>query len=454
MNLTFPNQYDFFPRFFRLAIINVLSNIILPLSGLIGVAFLGHLDQLDYLAGVALYGTLFSYIYTVFSFLRMATTGPTAQAVGRDDPEEMVLVGLRNGLIALAISLIVLALQYPLQLLWYNITSASLEVKASGIAYFNTRIWGAPAVLLNSVLVGWFLGREMSSKVLLLSFVGNTANILLDYLLIVHWDRRSAGAGIAQAASQYLMLFLSLMLVGQGIQWQAVKESIKKLGNISAFQATFTLNSNFFIRALATVSTFAVFTNLSSTMGTVVLIENSLFLRMAILSFFIVEGIGYATQTLAGNFSSQDDQKRLLPLVQIALVTSLLMGLGIAVISVLFPQTIFGLLTNSDAVTQQIQSYVPWLFLLLGFNSISQILDGYFAGLGKGKYLRNAAIAGALIGFLPLAGGAWYWQNNHLLLLALSLFMVVKATYLMGVAMLENFESKLPVLPEKVVAKE
>jgi MATE family multidrug resistance protein len=176
MNITLPLQYDFLPRFLRLAFINVTSSITEPLAGIISLAFLGHLTSIDHLAGVTLSTTLFNYTYCIVYFLRMGTTEVTAQAVGRDDTEEMLLVVLRNGLIALGIGGLLLLLQYPLQQFWFGIMSATPFVKASGIDYFNARIWGAPAVVVNFVLIGWFLGREMSGVVLLMTLVGNNTS--------------------------------------------------------------------------------------------------------------------------------------------------------------------------------------------------------------------------------------------------------------------------------------
>ena len=271
MNLTHPNQYDFLPRFYRLAIINILSNIVVPLAGLLSVAFLGHLTEIRHLAGVALASILFDYIYNGLGFLRLATTAMTAIAVGGDDREALLLVGLRNGLIALGLGILILSLHYPLQELGFALLSAAPEVKASGIAYFNVRIWGVPAVLLNFVLIGWFLGQEMSGFVLLLTVVGTIVNITLDYLLIIHWDWASTGAGLSMAVSRYLMLLVGLILVSLQISWKEVVPVARKLWDLPAFQTTFTLNGNLFVRALATASTWAIFTNLSAAMGTTVL---------------------------------------------------------------------------------------------------------------------------------------------------------------------------------------
>ena len=186
MNITLPSQYDFLSRFFRLAFINVLSNITEPLAGTISLAFLGHLTSIHHLAGVTLSTTLFSFTYFIVNFLRMGTTGVTAQAVGRDDREQMLLVGLRNGLIALGIGGLLLLLQYQEQQLWFGLMSATPEVKASGIDYFNARIWGAPAVVVNFVLIGWFLGREMI-RFLNIQLFGNPYSFRKKYLALHFW---------------------------------------------------------------------------------------------------------------------------------------------------------------------------------------------------------------------------------------------------------------------------
>lgn len=143
MNLTLRNRYNFIPNFYRLVVINILSSIVVPLAGLMSTAFLGHLPEIDHLAGVALAAVLFNYIYFSFGVLRIGTIGITAQAVGSDDRETMLLIGLRNSLIAFGLAVLILILQEPIRELWFALANATLLVKASGITYFNSRIWGA-----------------------------------------------------------------------------------------------------------------------------------------------------------------------------------------------------------------------------------------------------------------------------------------------------------------------
>ncbi|MEM9162699.1 MAG: MATE family efflux transporter, partial [Cyanobacteria bacterium P01_F01_bin.4] len=152
------SSQNWLPSYGRLAIANILSNLMVPLAGIVDTAFLGHLADIRHLAGVALATVIFNFIYWSFGFLRMGTTGLTAQAVGRQDRTEIWLIGLRGGLLALGFGLVLILLQVPLRELGFALLQADADVLASGREFYNARIWGAPAVLLNYVLLGWFLG--------------------------------------------------------------------------------------------------------------------------------------------------------------------------------------------------------------------------------------------------------------------------------------------------------
>lgn len=430
MLITTLDRYDFLPRFFRLASVNILSNLMVPLAGLISVAFLGHLGDIRHLAGVTLSTILFNYIYRTFGFLRMSTTGMTAQAVGREDEQGVLITGLRNGVLALGLGILILILQYPLQEIGFALLSATSDVKASGQAYYGARIWAAPATLLNFVLIGWFLGREQSGKVLVLSAVGNAANIMLDYLLIVRLGWESAGAGFATTISQYLMLLIGIIFICREVRWKEIQAVAGKLFDLSALKDALGLNRDIFIRTFAFLSTFSIFTNLSSVMGTMTLTENALLLQVVTLSIYFIDGLAFATESLAGIFCGKEDNEQLSSLVGISGGTALILGLSLALVFVLFPEPLFGLLTNHAELIDSIADYVSWLLPILGFGSIAFILDGYFLGLAEGPTIRSAALTATLLGFAPSAIAAWLFHSSHLLWLAMSLFMVARVVTL------------------------
>jgi MATE family multidrug resistance protein len=416
--------------FFRLASVNILSNLMVPLSGLLSVAFLGHLTEIHHLAGVTLSTILFNYLYRTLGFLRMSTTGVTAQAIGRQDEEAVWLTGLRNSILALGLGVVLLLLQHPLGSLGFALLSAAPEVKTSGQVYYAARIWGAPATLLNFVLVGWFLGRGQSGKVFLLSAVGNGANVVLDYLFIVRWHWQSAGAGLATAVSQYLMMLVGLLLVCREVPWKKMPSLVRQTFVLAGLREMLSLNRDIFIRTLAFLSTFSLFTSLSSVMGETVLAENALLLQVITLTVYLVDGLAFATESLTGIFKGQGENEQLFPLLRIAGQVSLLVGLSFAVLCILFPETLFGLLTNHGEVIAVLHLYTPWLLPILGFGSIAFIMDGYFLGLAEGAILRNTALGATLLGFVPIAGLAWQLHSCSLLWLALSLFMAMRVIFL------------------------
>jgi multidrug resistance protein, MATE family len=425
MQFAIPTQYNFLPRFYQLASMSVLSNMMVPLAGLVDIAFLGHLADIRHLAGVILATILFDYLYRVLKFLRSSTNAIASHAVGLDDTKGVLLVLLRSGLIALAMGLVILLLQYPIQKVGFTILSGSPDIEASGIDYFNARIWGAPAVLLNFVLIGWFLGREMNGAVLLMSLIGNASNVGLDYLMIVKFGWSSMGAGLATAISQYLAVVVGLIWAGLSIDWQVIPSAVKEIFDWVALKDTVVLKSNILIRFLVLISTYAIFTNLSAAMGTTVLASNGLLLQIALFSQFSIQGVGLTTQTLTGNFKAKGNKEQFLPLLTISALTTLLIASAIALTSVFFPKVVFGLLTNHSEINQGVIAYAIWLLPLLGLTALAFTLEGFFIGLKEGATLRNAVLAAFSLGFMPSAITAWYLHSNHLLWMGLVLYMAI-----------------------------
>jgi MATE family multidrug resistance protein len=394
-----------------------------PLAGIFDTAFLGHLGDIRYLAGVILASILFDYLYRILKFFRNSTNAITAQAVGKEDDKGILLAGLRSSLVALAIAIAILVLQYPIQKFGFAILSGSPDIESFGIDYFNARIWGAPAVLLNFVLIGWFLGREMNGIVLGISLVGNGSNVLLDYVMINRWGWESMGAGLATALSQYLALLVGLVGVALSIHWKELPAALKEVFDWQALKSTVALKGNILARYLAMITAYSIFTNLSAAMGTEVVTENGLLLQIVLLSQFTVNGIGLTTQTLIGNFKGKGETQKMMPLLIVSVFTSLLISSIFASISIFFPETVFGLLTSHSDVSHSVMNYMTWLVPLLTCGSIAFMLEGYVIGLKEGAKLRNSALIALIFGFIPLAAIAWYFHSNHLLWLSLTFYM-------------------------------
>ncbi|MEM9486032.1 MAG: guanitoxin biosynthesis MATE family efflux transporter GntT, partial [Cyanobacteria bacterium P01_F01_bin.116] len=392
--------------------------------------FLGHLSDIHYLAGVILGSILFDYLYRILKFLRNSTNALTAQAVGQNDETGVLVAVLRCGVVAAAIAAIILLLQYPIQQLGFTILSGAPETEQAGLSYFNARIWGAPAVLLNFVLIGWFLGREKNGVVFLISLMANGSNVLLDYLMINRWGWESTGAGLATALSQYLGFAVGLIAMALTLNWSKLGKAIAQVMDREALGSTLILKGNILVRFVALISAYSIFTNLSATFGTVSLAENGLLLQIALLSQFTVQGVGMTAQTLIGNFNGQGRTDQCLPVLKTAILTSLVISLGFALSVIFFPGTTFALLTNHQEVSQAMGSYAAWLVPLLSITSVAFMLEGYFIGLKEGAVLRNGALLGFCGGFAPLALLAVYLQNSYLLWTALTGYMTVLMLFL------------------------
>jgi len=414
-------------HFLRLAAANILSNLMVPLAGLIDTAFLGHLNDIRHLAGVALATVIFNVLYHSLGFLRMGTTGLTAQAQGRGDVDAVWRVALRNGSLALGLGACILLLQGPIRGLGFALLQADPAVHAAGIAFYNARIWGAPAVLLNLVLLGWFLGRGQGRRLLVLSALGNGANIGLDYLFIRQWGWASTGAGAATALSQYAVLVVGVGWVLQQGGWGYITRLAPQLQDYGALRGLLHLNRDILVRTLALVTSFAVFTQISGSLGTPVLAANTLLLQVISLTAYFVDGIAFATESFAGQFYGRGERQHLRRLLGLGGSLSVAIGVGVALGFALWPVPLFGLLTRHGDVVTRVGHYVWWLLPSLGFGAIAYLLDGYFLGLTAGQALRNSSILATAIGFLPLALLAQHLASPHLLWLAFTLFMATRA---------------------------
>ncbi|MBE9031534.1 MATE family efflux transporter [filamentous cyanobacterium LEGE 11480] len=398
-----------------------------PLAGLLDVAFLGHLAQIQHLAGVALATIVFNYLYWSLGFLRMGTTGMTAQAVGQQDQAEVSLILWRNLAIALTLGLLILGFQQPLQWLGFSLLSATAPVKAAGLAYFQAMVWGAPATLLNYVVLGWLLGKGESARVLLLSIVSNGTNVALNYWLIVRLGWASAGAGYATAASQYLMLLLGMaMLIAQfqGANWRAL---IGQLWQPQKLRAIFVLNRDIFVRTFALLSAFAMFSNISSAISAEALALNTLLLQVIAVTAYFIDGFAYATETCSGQLYGRNDEPQLKRLLRGALMLGVTTGLVCAGLFNLQSGYLFRLLTSHQSLIEQSSDYALWLFPILGFGAIAYVLDGYFLGRSAGRVLRNSTLIAAFLGFMPMALLGWKLQNVQILWFAMTMFMATRA---------------------------
>lgn len=418
-------------RFLVLAGPNIASNLLVPLASAIDIALLGHLASVTDLAAVALGTVLFDYVFWTFGFLRMATTGLTAQSRGRQEVRGERLVAWRGLVLAVAAGLCILLLQRPLRMLGFALLQGDAALHAVAGSYYDMRILGAPFTLSNYVLLGWFLGREQAGRALAMSAVGHGTNILLDLWFIGGLGLGARGAGAATALSQVAMLLTAIALAGPALFPREGRRFFAEILEREALARFFSLSRDITIRTLLLVSTFAVFTNVAAAMGTALLAATAVLRQVVIVAAWFIDGYAFAVESLAGVFHGAGQPGRLAALLRLATAWALGTSAVFVLLAVGFGGPVLGLLTDKPELLELVLRYRWWLVPVLVFSAPAYVLDGYFLGLTDGRTLRRAMIVSALVGFGPLALLAAWRASADLLWLALSAFMLAR-TFTLG----------------------
>lgn len=411
-------------RFFRLTGLNILANLTVPLASLADVAMLGRLPEVRYLAGVSLGAVIFDVAFWAFGFLRMSTTGLTAQALGRGDTAEVYRVLYRGLAFAGAMGTVLLLVQLPLRELGFALLSGTAGVEQAGRVYFDARVWSAPAALANFAFLGWFLGREESGRALVMTLVANVANIVLNWVFILHLGMAAFGAGLATTLSQLLMLATAgglLLVRRQRVAWHW-REILER----SRLRQLVDLNRDILLRTLCLMASFAVFLNVSSILGVAILAANTLLYRLFYVAVYFIDGAAFATESLAGILRGGGRPQELRRLLRLAHLSGQVFG-GLCLTGLLLaPRGVLSLLTTQPEILTIGARFAPWLVPVLVFGAVAFIYDGLFLGLTAGRALRNSMLLSTLGVFVPLAAVALHSGSNHLLWLSLAAFMAAR----------------------------
>ncbi|TGL61034.1 MATE family efflux transporter [Leptospira sarikeiensis] len=414
-------------KFLTLTFYNIVANLTVPLTGLADTAVLGQLETHTFMAGVALSNVLFDYLFWGFSFLRMSTTGLTAQAEGDENKKESFQILIRSMILGAGIGTFILLCMNYIGEFGFSILEGGKEVKSAGLDYFQARIISAPATLCNFVLTGWFLGRSKSGTVLVATVIANLVNISLNFWFILILDWKAFGAGIATSISQYLMLaFFLILLLKEKDQFLHVRQEIR-IFSLKGYISLLSLNSDIMIRTLLLITTFSLFRNYSSGFGSEFLAANAILHQLILIGAFWIDGAAIAMETVAGTLKGNGNSEGLRKILKMALVSGFLISLFFCLLILIPSDILFTQFSKSKPVVDLAKEYALWIAPVLLLGSFAFIFDGFFLGISEGKTLRNSMIVSSLVFFLPIA----YWgnleNNNHILWLSLTSYMLGRA---------------------------
>ncbi|WP_242979033.1 MATE family efflux transporter [Rhodohalobacter mucosus] len=414
----------------KLAIPNIISNLSVPLLGVVDTALVGHLDEVYYLGALAVGGMIFNFLFWGFGFLRMGTTGITAQEYGARNRQSMMMTMARVQLIAWSFGLAIILMQTPLIRFSLWIIESSEEVAHFTQVYYDIRIYTAPAMLALYGLQGWFLGMQNAKYPMIITIVHNLLNIVLNIFFIQVMDMHVDGVAWGTLISTWLALGLGVWLFFRKYKRYTGHYKQSELVNRDELKRYFSVNRDIFIRTLCLIFTFSFFTAKSAAQGDLVLAANTILLQLWMVASYGIDGFAYAAESLIGRFKGGNNSEKLRKAVYYNLGWGLFLGVTGSLIYLLFDEAILFLFTDKTDVIALAMSVMIWTILAPLVSSFCYILDGVFIGATETAPMRNTMLIATFAIFLP----AYYAGNSlfgvHGLWVAMVLFMVTRGAAL------------------------
>nr|WP_163501728.1 MATE family efflux transporter [Halomonas socia] len=408
----------------------ILSNITVPLLGLVDTAVVGHLPDSRYLAAVTLGATLFSFLYWGFGFLRMGTTGLTSQAVGRENDSEVRNLLGQSLLMAGGIGVALIVLSTPLIELGLWLLDGSEVATELAREYAQIRILSAPAVLANYAILGWFLGQQNARVTLAILVLTNSVNIVLDLLFVVGLGMTSDGVAWATVIADYTALAFGGWLVLRQLRLLEGRFLRQRLLKLVAYRELFQVNGHLFVRTLGLLFAMAFFTAQGASQGDTVLAANAVLLQFIMLTSYALDGFAHAAEALVGRSVGRRRWDEFGTAVRAAARFSLFAAGAASLAFLLGGEALIALLTDLPEVRASAAQYLPWMIVMPLLAVWSYLLDGVFIGATASREMRNSIFIGLAV-YLPLW---WLTQGlgNHGLWLAFTAFTLVRSATLGG----------------------
>jgi len=415
---------------FRLAIPNIISNLTVPILGMVDLALLGHLESEVYIGAIALGGMIFNIIYWGFGFLRMGTGGFTAQAYGREDKQEVALVLGRSLLVGLAGGILILILQYPISMLSFWIMDGSREVEVLAKEYFTIRVFAAPATISLYALTGWFLGMQNARYPLIIALVVNVLNLAFNFYFIYELGMKHEGVALGTVLAQYSGLILAVILLLKKYRNYFRYFQLSAMMKAKAMKEFFLVNADIVVRTLLLLFTFSFFTNQSAKISNEILAINTILLQYLFIFSYFIDGFANASEALVGKYFGAGNKADLKKVIRRIFLWGIYICIPFTLTYLFAGKNLLYLLTNQPEIIDDASGYLFWIAMVPFVTFAAFIWDGVYIGATATKAMRNAMIVSALLVFLP----AYYLLvnlfGNHGLWFAMMLFMASRGIVL------------------------
>lgn len=414
-------------QIFHIALPSIISNITVPLLGLVDLTIAGHLGQASYIGAIAVGSMIFNVIYWIFGFLRMGSSGMTSQALGRRDLSEVMRILLRAMVVGFLIALCFVVFQIPLRWIALEIMHPSAGIRTLTATYFNICIWGAPAMLCLYGLTGWFIGMQNTRVPMMVSIFQNVVNIIASLLFVYGFGMKIAGIALGTLIAQWSGFLIagflwlkhySRLSIYFDRNWQVV------FGR-KAMSKFFTVNRDIFLRTLFLVAVNLFFTSAGAHQGDMILAVNTLLMTLFTLFSYVMDGFAFAGEALSGKYYGGKNREAFDDVCHRLYIWGGAMVIVFTLVYALGGNAFLSLLTNDESVIAAANEYFWWAVAIPVAGVAAFIYDGIFIGMTATRgMLVSSAIASIV--FFALFFVLRPLMFNHALWLSFIVYLAIR----------------------------
>lgn len=418
----------------RLSVPAIVSNITVPLLGLCDTTISGHLGATE-LAAMVIGTSMLNMVFWLFGFLRMGTTGLTAQAFGARDDVAVREVFTRAMLIAVSAGLVILSLSRPLCSLLIHLLASGGESADMAGKYYMIVIFGAPALLATNTVNGFLLGLQNTFWPMVISITVNILNIALSLMYVYLFGLGFIGIGLGTLTANWLGLTFAMIVVlkfrrGRGL-WVPLRQAVRGEG-LGRF---FRVNSDIFFRSGCVMAVSLTVTAVGARLGDNVLAANGVMMQFFTFFSYFMDGFAFTGEALCGRFAGAKDSVSLRSAVRHLLQWAAAISVVFTVIYVAFYKEITELITDIPAVVMTVTLYRVWVMLIPGVTVAAFIFDGFYIGLTATRRMLAVTFAAAALFFLvcfvhPWLVPAFGIADNNMLWLAFLVYLLTRGVSL------------------------
>lgn len=416
-------------EYLSLAIPFIISTVTQPLLGAVDTAVIGRLEHPSYIGGVAIGAVIFNTLYWLFGFLRVSTSGFSAQSLGSRHEKDSYYAYFRPVLIAIIISCLFIILQVFIRKTAMYIYNPEPDVVIHAITYFKILIWGSPCVLVGYVNLGWLMGRKYVKETLFLQVSTNVLNIILDIAFVMYLKMGISGVAYATLISQLYSFIIGNYIIFTKINMFKILNYKSELLDKLAIKKIIGVNADLMIRTVCLLIMTNMFIAKGTELGTVVLAANAVLYQIQYIISYIYDGLSNASSIFTGKCVGENNVKEYKEVLSISNVYTVILSIILSASMVLFKDHIISILTNLEDVISLCKEYIIWLEVFPFVIGIGMVYYGIFTGSTYTAPIRNSMVI-SLIVFIAVYFTAIPQYKNHGLWLAFILFSLTRSVVL------------------------